>query len=932
MKLNRWILAAVAAMAAIVISCVNPVDPPEVEVDAVPGSVFILTPADLVLGSPFTMVERGTSVQFAAAVYPAGVPQDVDWSLASAIEGVGISPAGLLTIGAGVQTRTQVEVRATATDTDVTATARLLVVARQLPLAPAPVVRHSVSPYPDVAAGAAAGVNFVAATGVLGVDVGAFVTVASGNRSAAIRNNFLEIDLTGFFAHSDGIRVGENLAWTVSGDVDLSFVEEHGDDFVDYQFGLWDAIEGEWVGGEGNRPRVRHGGTYAPRETTGLIVREERGSPAAPVYVVRLPLATAASWTYIFLTDDDNVFTLEINVTNPLVPRFGIFSYDGSMEATAVAGAYFSGNLATGTIDLPRGYIYDMGADFHESLFAVLVDLTEEDLDGAFKVYTIGGRRYTFPLVPGDISSAANILSRNWIAEGQTGRAYVYMNDSADESRTEIPLLHMTPSIAGDSARAGYIDSVLLNIAGRTITIEIGMTQAERVRNAIDDDSDISLPFVVDYVAGSTPASLATLALTTVQQRVDAVVAGLDGVEATVVVSWAATPPAPVSGVLAAADYVFNVAITGDRDESEEDTTVTVNIGFRNLPADNVTVSYTIPATSPGANAFWLNLNEFHDNPALAATNVGRPRVVTSANNVTYTFYAGSQTVAITLTEAQRTALRAATAVSIYIDGDLPAASGRILLGNASAGGDWNATTTGGLGAWGALSGKTTGDFVLGAMDRTYHLLIQIQAPVLNPATMVIRYIRISYTPALCAGGCDPCTCGSGCSCDADVTCDYCGADPCSCPGWHGGARVGTMAVVLNDASGHTTENPNFAGFGGVGGTNMNSFNFSNGQAHPGSISFPFPTEAAEFDTIRVTLTLTRLGASAFPMKLEFSNTAHNEWGGGLAWQESATDGQMMFTGDRADFTYNTLVIRHNRDDSANFTITVTEIAFFDGP
>jgi len=167
------------------------------------------------------------------------------------------------------------------------------------------------------------------------------------------------------------------------------------------------------------------------------------------------------------------------------------------------------------------------------------------------------------------------------------------------------------------------------------------------------------------------------------------------------------------------------------------------------LPPNDTSVSYVVP-TYTGANGFYLNLNTFHDHPMLvAAPGRGRPRVVTAAGNVTYTFYAEEQAVAITLTPEQRTALQGATAMSIVVDASFSVPTtqdARILFGNAALASGWGGS---GVIAWGPAAGLVaTHNVTSGAGSNADHLIIQLRGATAGvPITMVINSIRISYTP-----------------------------------------------------------------------------------------------------------------------------------------------------------------------------------------
>ena len=326
------------------------------------------------------------------------------------------------------------------------------------------------------------------------------------------------------------------------------------------------------------------------------------------------------------------------------------------------------------------------------------------------------------------------------------------------------------------------IDSPLIGARGATLTATAdGIVVSERGTGVYDHNNGIRIDVaMLRYLAGGTPAIViegtATAGITqmTFQFAAEGNASGgtvTDG-EFTVTIPYALDATEAPSWAGGGLPFLGT-----DEGQRGNYTVTSITVGGRcikelleyiyvpTVPEDDTSVTYVVPTTTE-TYAFYLDLNEFLDAPAIG---VGRPRIVTAAGYVRYTVADdGIFTLAIPLAVAQRTALQTATQISIEIDGELPSNSGRILLGNATLGSEWNATNTTGIGLWGTLSGHASGNFPLTAnMGRTYHLIIQVQGASAHAhAIMVINSILISYTPPLCAGDCDPCECDDACDCD----------------------------------------------------------------------------------------------------------------------------------------------------------------------
>jgi len=176
----------------------------------------------------------------------------------------------------------------------------------------------------------------------------------------------------------------------------------------------------------------------------------------------------------------------------------------------------------------------------------------------------------------------------------------------------------------------------------------------------------------------------------------------------------------------------------------------------------------------------------------------------------------------------------------------------------------------------------------------------------------------------------------SGGKCEyEDCDCAECEGEGCECKKPGDGDKP--EPLIIN--------NPVFAGWGGMGSTgNNNTFNFSNTKDTNCRATYSFPAGAATYTHFEITFDLTKADddLAGKQMKLIFGDRSKDEWGDSSdGWKGDSTFNEYKnFDDTSAERTYShaisankQLTIEQNwgssKTDSANFTITITKIRFY---
>jgi len=144
----------------------------------------------------------------------------------------------------------------------------------------------------------------------------------------------------------------------------------------------------------------------------------------------------------------------------------------------------------------------------------------------------------------------------------------------------------------------------------------------------------------------------------------------------------------------------------------------------------------------------------------------------------------------------------------------------------------------------------------------------------------------------------------------------------------------------------YVVDNPVFNGWGGLGSTGKNNiFTFKSSAQYNCRTTYEFPDEASGYARFEITFSLTKdteNGHPTKPMKFVFGDRSYDEWGNADdGWKADSTFNEYKdFTGDLTETKYShaisankQLTIEQNwgndKDASADFTITITKIRFY---
>ena len=130
-------------------------------------------------------------------------------------------------------------------------------------------------------------------------------------------------------------------------------------------------------------------------------------------------------------------------------------------------------------------------------------------------------------------------------------------------------------------------------------------------------------------------------------------------------------------------------------------------------------------------------------------------------------------------------------------------------------------------------------------------------------------------------------------------------------------------------------EEPEFTLYGGLGSGTGNSADFKMDQPYPAAMLYLFPAEVigGPYTDFIVYYTVEKILDSGEPdndIKLAFKNSEDTDMSHdvNVAYPSHDSNGAYTYTGALSAYSKNGLSIHHNRDDSADFKITITMIEF----